>query len=205
MTFDNYETYETMDETKLLVNELNRKMKKPALVVASEVKKHGLESAPFSDWLCNLLSFRGSFGNVRGALPEIRLLYGTLYLLFENDANGRFCPHLGWNLLFLPGFSTLYSLFLSLHGSNDRKRESCPKGFLQEPFVKCSHLPLAFRFGESLRSCNSGARHWFCSFLPLPIRHKAFGYDFSTLILLKKAVPTGDPWVPPSAVRTSLA
>ena len=41
MTFDNYETYETMDETKLLVNELNRKMKKPALVVASEVKKHG--------------------------------------------------------------------------------------------------------------------------------------------------------------------
>jgi DNA polymerase-4 len=41
MTFDNYESYETMDETKLLVNELNRKMKKPALVVASEVKKNG--------------------------------------------------------------------------------------------------------------------------------------------------------------------
>lgn len=41
MTFDNYESYEEMDETKLLVNELNRKMKKPALVVASEVKKRG--------------------------------------------------------------------------------------------------------------------------------------------------------------------
>jgi DNA polymerase-4 len=41
MTFDNYASYEEMDETKLLVNELNRKMKKPALVVASEAKKHG--------------------------------------------------------------------------------------------------------------------------------------------------------------------
>jgi DNA polymerase-4 len=41
MTFDNYETYEAMDETKLLVHELNRKMEKPALIVASEVKKHG--------------------------------------------------------------------------------------------------------------------------------------------------------------------
>jgi DNA polymerase-4 len=41
MTFDNYQSYEEMDETKLLVNELNRKMKKPALLVASEAKKHG--------------------------------------------------------------------------------------------------------------------------------------------------------------------
>jgi DNA polymerase-4 len=41
MTFDNYGAYEEMDETKLLVAALNRKMKKPALVVASEVKKHG--------------------------------------------------------------------------------------------------------------------------------------------------------------------
>ena len=31
--------YEKMDETKLLVNELNRKMKKPALKIASEVNK----------------------------------------------------------------------------------------------------------------------------------------------------------------------
>ena len=41
MTFDNFGAYEEMDETKLLVNALNRKMKKPALLVASEVKKHG--------------------------------------------------------------------------------------------------------------------------------------------------------------------
>jgi DNA polymerase-4 len=41
MTFDNYQAYETMDETKLLVAELNRKMKKPALIVASEAKKNG--------------------------------------------------------------------------------------------------------------------------------------------------------------------
>jgi len=41
MTFFNYGSYEEMDETKLLVAALNRKMKKPALIVASEVKKHG--------------------------------------------------------------------------------------------------------------------------------------------------------------------
>lgn len=43
MTFDNFEEYEEMDRTKLLVNELNRKMKKPALMVASEAKKHGTQ------------------------------------------------------------------------------------------------------------------------------------------------------------------
>jgi DNA polymerase IV len=42
MSFWNYGEYEEMDKTKLLVNELNRKMKKPALVVASEMKdNHG--------------------------------------------------------------------------------------------------------------------------------------------------------------------
>ncbi len=39
MNFWNFSDYEKMDETKLLVNELNRKMKKPALKMASEVKK----------------------------------------------------------------------------------------------------------------------------------------------------------------------
>jgi hypothetical protein len=34
-----------MDETKLLVNELNRKMKKPALLVASEVKNMEIAEA----------------------------------------------------------------------------------------------------------------------------------------------------------------
>jgi DNA polymerase-4 len=42
MSLWNYGQYEEMDKTRLLVNELNRKMDKPALVVASEVKKkHG--------------------------------------------------------------------------------------------------------------------------------------------------------------------
>lgn len=41
MTFENYPNYEAMDETKLLVNALNRKMEKPALIVASEAKKNG--------------------------------------------------------------------------------------------------------------------------------------------------------------------
>lgn len=39
MNLWNFEEYEKMDETKLLVNELNRKMKKPALKIASEVSK----------------------------------------------------------------------------------------------------------------------------------------------------------------------
>ncbi len=39
MNFWNFGEYEKMDQTKLLVNELNRKMKKPALKMASEVKK----------------------------------------------------------------------------------------------------------------------------------------------------------------------
>ena len=39
MNIWNFEEYEKMDETKLLVNELNRKMKKPALKIASEVNK----------------------------------------------------------------------------------------------------------------------------------------------------------------------
>jgi hypothetical protein len=41
MNFWNYEQYEEMDKTKLLINELNRKLKKPALMKASEVKKDG--------------------------------------------------------------------------------------------------------------------------------------------------------------------
>lgn len=39
MNFWNFSEYEKMDETKLLVNELNRKMKKPVLKMANEVKK----------------------------------------------------------------------------------------------------------------------------------------------------------------------
>jgi DNA polymerase-4 len=41
MSLWNYEKYEEMDKTKLLINELNRKLKKPALMKASEVKKDG--------------------------------------------------------------------------------------------------------------------------------------------------------------------
>lgn len=41
MNLWNYSEYEEMDKTKLLVNELNRKMKKPVLKMANEVKKHG--------------------------------------------------------------------------------------------------------------------------------------------------------------------
>ena len=41
MNLWNFEEYEKMDKTKLLVNELNRKMKKPSLKIASEVKKNG--------------------------------------------------------------------------------------------------------------------------------------------------------------------
>ena len=41
MSLWNYENYEEMDKTKLLVNELNRKLDKPALKLASEVKKNG--------------------------------------------------------------------------------------------------------------------------------------------------------------------
>lgn len=42
MSLWNYGQYEEMDKTRLLVNELNRKMDKPALLVASEMsKKHG--------------------------------------------------------------------------------------------------------------------------------------------------------------------
>lgn len=37
----NFQEYEKQDKTKLLVNELNRKMKKPSLKMASEVKKNG--------------------------------------------------------------------------------------------------------------------------------------------------------------------
>jgi DNA polymerase-4 len=40
MSLWNYEEYEEMDRTKLLINELNRKMKTPMLKRASEVKKH---------------------------------------------------------------------------------------------------------------------------------------------------------------------
>ena len=39
MNFWNYGEYEKLDKTKLLVNELNRKMDKPALLLASEAKK----------------------------------------------------------------------------------------------------------------------------------------------------------------------
>lgn len=39
MSLWNYEEYEEMDRTKLLINELNRKMKKPMLKRASEAKK----------------------------------------------------------------------------------------------------------------------------------------------------------------------
>ncbi len=39
MSFWNFGDYEKMDETKLLVNELNRKMKTPSLKLANEVKK----------------------------------------------------------------------------------------------------------------------------------------------------------------------
>jgi len=41
MNFWNYGDYEEMDRTKLLVNELNRKLPHPALSVLSEVKKNG--------------------------------------------------------------------------------------------------------------------------------------------------------------------
>lgn len=41
MSFWNYGDYEEMDRTKLLVNELNRKLPHPALSVLSEVKKNG--------------------------------------------------------------------------------------------------------------------------------------------------------------------
>lgn len=37
----NFQEFEKQDETRLLVNELNRKMKKPSLKMASEVKKNG--------------------------------------------------------------------------------------------------------------------------------------------------------------------
>jgi DNA polymerase-4 len=39
MSLWNYENYEEMDKTKLLVNNLNRKLKKPMLILGSEVKK----------------------------------------------------------------------------------------------------------------------------------------------------------------------
>lgn len=39
MTFDNFEQYEEEDRTKLLVNELNRKMKKPLLKLAKDINK----------------------------------------------------------------------------------------------------------------------------------------------------------------------
>lgn len=41
MNLWNFSDYEKLDKTKLLVNELNRKMKKPSLKIASEVKKNG--------------------------------------------------------------------------------------------------------------------------------------------------------------------
>ncbi len=41
MNIWNYPEYEKMDKTKLLVNELNRKLSKPALVIASKKKKDG--------------------------------------------------------------------------------------------------------------------------------------------------------------------
>lgn len=41
MTFWNFEEYEAADKTKLLVAELNRKLEKPSLMIASEVKKNG--------------------------------------------------------------------------------------------------------------------------------------------------------------------
>lgn len=41
MNLWNFSDYEKLDETKLLVNELNRKMKKPYLKMANEVKKNG--------------------------------------------------------------------------------------------------------------------------------------------------------------------
>jgi DNA polymerase-4 len=41
MNFFNYQDYEAMDQTKLLINALNRKMGKPALKLAAEVKKNG--------------------------------------------------------------------------------------------------------------------------------------------------------------------
>lgn len=41
MSLFNYEEYEKEDETRLLINDLNRKMKKTALIRAKEVKKDG--------------------------------------------------------------------------------------------------------------------------------------------------------------------
>jgi DNA polymerase IV len=41
MSLFNYKEYEEMDRTKLLINELNRKMKKPLLMRGSEAKKDG--------------------------------------------------------------------------------------------------------------------------------------------------------------------
>lgn len=41
MSLWNYGEYEEMDKTKLLINELNRKLDKPALMRGSEAKKHG--------------------------------------------------------------------------------------------------------------------------------------------------------------------
>lgn len=41
MSFWDYEKYEELDKTKLLVNEWNRRLKKPALKLLSEVKKDG--------------------------------------------------------------------------------------------------------------------------------------------------------------------
>jgi len=41
MTFWNFKEYEAADKTKLLVAELNRKLNKPSLMIASEVKRNG--------------------------------------------------------------------------------------------------------------------------------------------------------------------
>ena len=41
MSFWNFEEYEKMDQTKLLVHELNRKLEKGNLTLLSELKKKG--------------------------------------------------------------------------------------------------------------------------------------------------------------------
>ena len=41
MTIFNYEYYEQADKTRMLINQMNRKMKKPLLMRGSEAKKDG--------------------------------------------------------------------------------------------------------------------------------------------------------------------
>jgi phosphoenolpyruvate carboxylase len=47
MSLWNYEKFEEQDRTRLLINELNRKMEKPLLMRGSEVKKKGGKHGDF--------------------------------------------------------------------------------------------------------------------------------------------------------------